>query len=824
MDPSVGRSCFNQDNDSKPLPSTNEAVIVVDENDHPNFPARKCSTHYFRYYDGKAFYTDANGVKQPITAANCSAHQDDINLRQGYAPLPVMFRGTKSQLAEGIAGFRWELYGPLDSGGAGPLLKTSDAFNLAYIFETPGEYKAVLKVFGSKGGQSSTSTNVTVWPRDKKTYYVDSVAGDDRFDGLSQSPQGVCDVNTAAVGTCHGPWKTATRSFSELGNPYNVASYPGGKYVPEQFCASTTQIIQASQYNAGFFKTYRSQVSIPDMILSLTKADGSKLVFGPYNMQTCAGNSYVSTRASILNPGDQILFKRGQTFEMNAGIYETSSYTADVVPDASTTACAPIAGSTNVRCSYESVRCHGSIATPHWPKAIGIHFGAYGDVGLAKPKIQNIGSAACIMLDLEGIGGFNLSMQDLAFDMYSDKVPALDNEGNPSRSLFMFSPGSSINLSFNRLDLTRFEQGIVLSNEHGVFIQNSSTYDSRVVHFFIGSGSDISLENNKFDYSGNHLAYTGMSNAVVINNIFSKPAFGRTGLRVDGAGGLKNPNRYVWVSDNKFLGWIDPRTQAICLPGRCPYSDGKSYNYTIVHFGPNAIGDLANRDTIFIRNIVKDAQTFMTIGNNENLTVKDNYFSTPDTSAATRINLLGSGSTVRRPNKNILFENNTFIDSSSSGASVLFSLTNYADPTTMKCDDIPNHRAINLINNSFYFAGKQKVYHYLAQRAVTTNSVTSIVSDLTEDQGEVEVKTNHVFENNKIYSSTSGHLFQMNGSGYFSITPKGFGGSVNIADAIDPLKYSYRAYSFEGASLQLGYDKTKNSLSPAALTYPAEPF
>lgn len=312
------------------------------------------------------------------------------------------------------------------------------------------------------------------------------------------------------------------------------------------------------------------------------------------------------TNASY-GPGDQILFARGQAFTIQ--------------PD--------------------------TIDLNHWQTGYGYMFGAYGSG--ANPVIKTEGSTSGTLILNQAAGLAHVSFVDLDFDLTSDLGAV---------STLYFGTTQTEHLMFLRCNISNFNQGILLSGASddsgeigGSFIVDCNMYNSAVVHVYSVS-SRLSLLNNTFDLSGNHLAYLLMVDAgVVSGNHFSRPPFGRHALRLAGTAGPHVTNN-VCITDNTFQGWIDPLSD-----GRAHNGGGTRYNISLVHLGPSDPETQIMQDVVFKNNVLRDAETLLNIGTHENLIVRDNVFSTVDTSENSPI-LIGSTFDLR-PVRSLIFTRNT---------------------------------------------------------------------------------------------------------------------------------------------------------------------
>jgi len=691
------RMCFGQ----VPVETSTDLVakITIGESDY--FKRLKCS-HYFSYYEKNVNFTQAE----------CEAIKDQLFADKGYAPYGVFLRGTDSTGKDNIASYDWAIKNSVTN----EVLTTYNAFNAAYVFEQAGEYSATLTITDKNGTTSTDTKNITVWARDGKDYFVDSAIGDDRYDGLSQTPDTTCDANIAPLNSCTGPWKTATRALGEM-SPYQVTNYPNGEYTAENICSST-ETVDIRRYPQGNFKLFRSSTFVESE--ALKDIDGEYLPVVP--TQLCSDT--VAKRDTILRPGDQVLFNRGQQFKLETGVNTTYKYTAT---------------GDDIIYYYEKLDTQPIVVVGHWSQAKGVHFGAYGSG--TSPAINNTGKTSNTALHFQGVGMLGFSMSNLDFNLNS-------NTPNPfeTRATFVTMNGNPTSTVFNNINIKGMNQGIIASvdeSTHGLFIFNSTFYDSKVTQLYTSNSyNDVAVVNNSFDYSYNHLLYTSISHGLIHNNTLSRPAFGRTAFRLSGEN-FTNPNNYVWISDNKISGWIDPRTFAEFGPG---LGDGKRYNYSLINISPNAPAEKAIHDVVFTRNTVTDAENIMNIGVGENISIHHNTFQTADTSSTNRIQL--SPIFALRPLRNISIDNNKFIDSAIAEGpytSSFISLPNYSGT---KCSDQFTHQKINITNNAFYSADNQKRMFLFTPLSQGKDLLGNSLPDLSLEQAETFLKKELILTNN----------------------------------------------------------------------------
>ncbi|OHD39079.1 MAG: hypothetical protein A2015_01390 [Spirochaetes bacterium GWF1_31_7] len=345
-------------------------------------------------------------------------------LTKYYTPLPVLFQGWNSSPRSLIADYQW------DFGDGSPVFR---GFNASHVYEIPGTYTVTLTVRDASGKTDTETVSIEVLKRDGAVYYVDAILGDDSYDGLSQ----------VHSGGANGPWKTASRAFSEMAT-------------------------------------------------------------------------------DLYKSGDSILFKRGQTFDLNV---------SEITPGA-------------------------------WP-AWGYMFGTYGDG--AKPIIQYSGEDGAIIIHMYSIGLAHISFVDLDFRFD-------DYKGHKAGVFFFAQGGGTRNVLFLRVDSLDlysdlFVMGQYSKNEISTgtfvfdcFVRNTFIDPEESVTLFAVWGSRFACINNTFDLSGNHIGYTSIDKGVLAGNTFSRPAFGRTALRICGFQGEGAPwdaeltSNNIQISENKFHG------------------------------------------------------------------------------------------------------------------------------------------------------------------------------------------------------------------------------------------------------------------------------
>ena len=367
-------------------------------------------------------------------------------------------------------------------------------------------------------------------------------------------------------------------------------------------------------------------------------------------------------------PGDRILFKRGQTFEIS-----------------------------------EHVGSEYGFGTQ------GFYFGAYGKASDAKPLIQWTGASGVTMLSGYGLG--YIGFVDLKFNFLSEIGQAdglFTTVCGAKNIVFLrcdfFEPNNGA-WSYNGGSCEEAENGVVYvkTPTNGFMfdstVQNPQTHATAVTQIYQFGVHGLALINNTFDQSGNHIMYSSyIDKGVVSGNTFSRPAFGRTAWRTIGGSDKYQANN-IYFSDNMFLGWIDP-----VADDRVHNGGGQRYNYHLINFAPGGnSGELLMNNIVFERNIVTNCESAMDIVNAENVAVRNNVFVSPSPYVAQFIQLSsGFNSSGRtRPLKNIRIVGNTFVYNSAreEGHGGMVSIHPWYGGATRWGD---RHESITIANNVFY--------------------------------------------------------------------------------------------------------------------------
>jgi len=410
---------------------------------------------------------------------------------------------------------------------------------------------------------------------------------------------------------------------------------------------------------------------------SMTVGEGNS---GPWKTATKAlqqmnrDSQFAPFETWTYKPGDKILFKRGQTFDMS-----------------------------------ETFRINHGYATQ------GYYFGAYGDDEDEKPLIQYSGSTTNHLIT-PGNGFAYIGFVDLQFNFNS---PNAQSDG------LLFSSAYIKNILMLRCDFQEPDNGVFSISgldimRSNIFMVNSTISSAETmaiagVQMYGNFIHGLVLANNNFDISGNHIGYfCYLDKALITDNVFSRPAFGRTALRITG-GDFDHPGNNIYVARNHFMGWIDPiESGGSGRAGGAHNGGGNRYNYRLVHFGPNnfrANTTLMLEDILFEDNVISNGETLMTIANAERITVRNNVFISPKDGLEGIVISDPNPDMVSKPSKNIDIYNNAFIcntnnsvvDQPTKGS--IIKVHQYTVEEDTGYGD--RHENINIQNNNLFFSDER---------------------------------------------------------------------------------------------------------------------
>mgnify|MGYP002619798657 FL=1 len=607
--------------------------------------------------------------ESPYYSANKNNFYGGASLTNFYAPLPVFFEGWKSSPRNDIVEYLW------DFGDGSPRMR---GFNAAHVYEEPGVYTATLVVTNSAGAVATDTITINVQARTGTTYYVDSVAGQDFFNGTSPAT----------------PWRTATKAFE--GASASIQRY---------------------------------------------------------------------------GPGDQILFRRGQTFSMS----KTVEF-----------------GNT---------------------KRYGFKFGAFGEG--ARPIIQNTGTfSGNRMFNIDSGGLAHLSIVDLDFRMR--------NETTGDIASFWFSSGEVNQLLFLRCSLHQFNGGFIFSHGKtnnllaGAFIVDSTTFSSSFHHIF-ANASRMAILDSRFDLSGNHVAYISwLDRGVIQGNTFSRPANGRTALRVSGDAGFTNPSNNIYIANNFMRGWVDP------VIGSQPHGDGTRYNWVLVQLAPNTSSNQSIEWVVFEDNTIMDAEQHLNIGSYENLVVRRNLMYSPSTWQEGRVMFGSRHGFDRRPLRNIAVHDNFIVNANPTSNPYelrMFEVREYTGPTYQGSN---LHQNLSMLNNHV-ITQNGTILQVASNKQAQLNQVTSNWQRINTGQQANTYEYNSTKYNLQGWRNLSGQDFQTTVRGLGEIPSRPVCSSPEIVDE-GPITVTYSgAQDNSGTGLKevvLWYKRNHGSWIRSELTSP----
>jgi hypothetical protein len=344
-----------------------------------------------------------------------------------------------------------------------------------------------------------------------------------------------------------------------------------------------------------------------DSAIGSDSNDGKSMT-RPWKTATKAFTGINSTR---YKPGDRVLFKRGQTFEVLAGEVHPASFYS----------------------------------------GYGYSFGAYGTG--AKPIIQKVGTSTAPIIKIGMTGMAHFAMMDLEFRTTS-------KEGVPSGEVYA-GTCQSFNLLFLRIDVRNMRRAFGFSGDYtgrrinGVFVVECNMENSGDTMIY-ARAARFAMLNNYLDLSNDHLVYTSyMDKALYWGNTFKRPAFGRVCLRISGATNYLNPTNNVAIVNNYFEGWIDPQTVGAAHNG-----GGTRYNFLLLDIGPNVRSTQAIEHIEVAQNTLKNGECFLSMGVAHNVKVHDNLFTTVDLNAHAQRITVGHQYEIR-PMRNVKIYDNVII-------------------------------------------------------------------------------------------------------------------------------------------------------------------
>lgn len=327
-----------------------------------------------------------------------------------------------------------------------------------------------------------------------------------------------------------------------------------------------------------------------------------------------------------LKPGDKVLLKKGQTF--------------------------PLVGTWDVF-------GHGGMSQ-------GIHIGVYGTG--ANPIVQNAmttsPNANGGIFSAIGVGIGFVAFNDIDFNLRNGAIynlagvwSSISANRNITFLRCKFINPINVSVSGGEPASTR------LTTEcYGFFILGNTATgydnaDASVVLFLYGSPAAFAIIGNTADMAGNHINYLNSPySSIISDNVFSRPAFGRTALRITG-GGLNAPSAMIHITRNKFLGWVDP----ISNPSGSHNGGGTRYNGLLLQLADNGSPNEYGENVVVDRNVFTNFELSTLVVNYKNVSIKNNLYVSPSPLVGASITLGATDINQMRPLDNIKILNNTFV-------------------------------------------------------------------------------------------------------------------------------------------------------------------
>ena len=612
------------------------------------------------------------------------------------APFTVHFTGTSSSDLDGqIVSYSWNF-------GDGT---TSNESSPTHVFAQEGTYSVTLRVTDNEGATHQVAKIITLTQPQNDCPNGTIDVGEDcdgtllagancttlGFDGGNLACSSICQFDTRGCFTNPTPGGSLDAVITPPSRTSGMVPlailFKGYESTPRETIAKYTwDFGDGSSPFVGFNAahvyekpgTYTVTLQVED---SLGHADSatvtitSHAVSGTtYYVDAQAGNddnpgtstqqawktvakALSAIRANtIVKPGDQVLFRRGQSFPMTQA---------------------------------------ASVRGTDGP----INVGAYGDGN--RPKLIFVGTQGDFELIDATSNVTDLRFMDLEID---GKNNGIYDCGQERVSVFR-AYRDVYDILFLRNHMHHLSSLWSYSNQtmdrFFAFHNTGTDLAETGMYFKADPPMSVAIVGNTIKRLANHIAYnSGISDSVFADNQFGQHAFGRT-FRITGKD-IKN----VVVKRNTFEGWIDPLTSDDCPvnAGGQGHNNGTRYHFSMIHLGPNGSRSylLSSSHIDFSENIVTDAEKLISIGGGQyNVLISNNIFMTKDTRSVSRISIGAHVGHDASGNKNIKILNNTFV---LSGAGPALGITNY-DSTSgiapLNHEDIifQNNIVVNISSN-----------------------------------------------------------------------------------------------------------------------------
>lgn len=408
-----------------------------------------------------------------------------------------------------------------------------------------------------------------------------------------------------------------------------------------------------------------------------------------------ATKAWTAFRTKALAPGSSVLFRRGQTFELQSlpllGHYASGygvlfgafGVGADPVIQRvtsgtdTTDVLALVGASGHENWMHTTIRdlvfecrlttgavagtlatradgTHGTIALPpgHGFPATGIKRDVYWTGGY---RYQMTATVSGDTMTVSGGTGHYLPAVDTAVTVGPTRGDGVIFQGRTSGLLFQRCTFNHAIQSYGLNGHPTYNGSGAATNAviSGVFAEDCTFYESANLHVFF-KGARLALVGCTADLSENHGLYGDwIKSGYIYGNTFTRVPFGRTGLRISGESGwFTDPTINVVVRNNSIVGRVDP-----IIDNGTHAGGGTRYQWVSAEVAPNAPNNQSIEWVDWAYNTVSGCETFLFITDAENVDIHHNTLSTvsPDTSSC-RINF--NPRMGLRPCKNVVVRDN----------------------------------------------------------------------------------------------------------------------------------------------------------------------
>lgn len=551
----------------------------------------------------------------------------NISTYEGYTMHGVFFSGWDSTDHRYIRTWKW------DFGDGSPYFY---GINAGHIFETAGTFTVTLTVTDYLGRSSSATQTVIIHAR-----------------GTGNPSMNVGTTNAPGTGT----YALTTYYVDPTGGTVSSDLYDGKSQVWDGI--STT--------SSGPWQTFNK------VALALKKTGGT-----PISSWT-------------IKPGDEILLKRGGTFNVNAvptryghgGLsqgFHLGAYGTGANPSVQwVTPAAAAAWQANH--SY-------SVGDLFYVNDANGQYGLIYQVttaytsGATHGLTEGNNVIGVTLIDAVGVGSGFYSITDIDFkfvDGTTSMITGLTGGSDQRRNIVVLRCG--LYDAFNApVYVSTTASAANTIEPYGFFVHDcianqNNVVTSSVINFTYGDGNAWSLIGNTADKSGNHVAYLqSIKWGVIADNTFSRPAWGRNALRITGGNvATGREAKKIHITRNNFVGWIDPQTVDL-LPlsvthGTSPHAGGggTSYNLQLLSLCDNGSLNEYAYDVVFDNNVISNYNVGVVLTNRVRHRLINNIWKTSSPGAAAiKVGKPAGGGTQAIPCDTIDISNNTFVCDGSS--------------------------------------------------------------------------------------------------------------------------------------------------------------